>query len=89
MSIYSIYRIDVDDKCYIGRTKDYTSRMCGHYSDYERTKNITRKLHKAIFEKGWKYVSSCEIARYKFTNNSDANIIEMLWMYRCNSELNM
>ena len=89
MTIHSIYRIDVGDRCYIGRTKNFYSRMCGHYSEYETVKKITRKLHKAIRDLGWDCVTSYEIARYDVNNCREANILEMLWMNRCKSQLNM
>ena len=89
MTIHSIYRIDVGDKCYIGRTKNFYGRMSDHYIEYKKARNPTRKLHKAIRELGWDGVISREIARYEVNNCREANLLEMLWMNRCESQLNM
>ena len=87
MTLHCIYRIVVDEHIYVGRSKNFRSRMSSHYISYMRFQDC--KLYNKIRECGGIENTRAEILGfYEVDTIEDINWIEGYWMYTLDSDLN-
>ena len=87
MTKHCIYKISFGEHIYIGRTKNFRSRMSSHYISYMRGQDC--KLYNRMREYGGIEFSRSEIlAHYEVDSIEDINWIEGYWMYILDSDLN-
>ena len=87
MTQHCIYKIIIDNHIYVGRSKNFRSRMSSHYISYMRCQDC--KLYNKIRECGGIENARAEILGfYEVDNIEDINWIEGYWMHTLNSDLN-
>ena len=79
--------ISIGEHIYVGRSKNFRSRMSSHYTAYENGQDC--KLYVKMREYGGIELACSKIlAFYNVDCIEDINWIEGYWMYRLDSDLN-
>ena len=87
MTQHCIYKIIIDNHIYVGRSKNFRSRMSSHYISYMRFQDC--KLYNKIREYGGIENARAEILGfYEVDSIEDINWIEGYWMHTLDSDLN-
>ncbi len=87
MTRHCIYKIIVGKHIYVGRTKNFRSRMSSHYISYVRSQDC--KIYNKIRECGGIENARAEILGfYEVDTIEDINWIEGYWMHTLDSDLN-
>ena len=87
MTRHCIYKIIVGKHIYVGRTKNFRSRMSSHYISYVRSQDC--KIYNKIRECGGIDNARAEILGfYEVDTIEDINWIEGYWMHTLDSDLN-
>lgn len=87
---FSVYRIHTDHGTYVGRTKNFNSRMVSHYaSKVSKHKSAGQSLITALRETPDNRIRIEELGYYKVSKPKDRNKIERYWIGYTGSNLNV
>ena len=87
---FSVYRIHTDHGSYVGRTKDFNTRMVSHYtSKVSNHKSAGKPLVNALRTTPDDRIRVEELGYYKVSRPKDRNKIERYWIGHTGSNLNV
>ena len=87
---FSIYRIHTDHGTYVGRTKDFNSRIASHYATKMADhRSAGRPLVDALRTTPDYRLNVEELGYYKVSNRRDRDKIERYWIGKTVSNLNV